>query len=275
MNRSDKVTVLSRAGTNGAQESTTLSPEAVKLLEDLYVQARDSARGYREAAEAASGGAMKARLFGMARRRNAMAGQLEITMRSLGLPTEHDGTLGETLQRYFDELKTKLASNDIRGAVGGIIRGEGAFIDSMDKALRETLPEAVHGFLERQQRQVRHAMDRFSTEITSADRIAKIKQAAVQYRKPALIALGVMAVGAVAAAIVLQERRNGTVTRSLASARGALDKALAQMPSRRQMRRSVSGISMPSLPNFNMPQVEMPNFSSFGDLKLPSFLKRR
>lgn len=274
MNRSDKVTVLTRAGTPGADETTTLSPEAVKLIEDLYLQARDSARGYREAAEAASGGAMKARLFGMARRRNAMAGQLAITMRSLGLRTEHDGTIGETLQRYFDDLKTRLASNDIRGAVGGIIRGEGAFIESMDKALRETLPDAVHGFLERQQRQVRQAMERFSTEITSAERIAKIKRAAVQYRKPALIALGVMAIGAVAAAILLQERRNGTVTRSLASARAALDKALANMPSSRQVRGSLSGIRMPSMPSLNMPRVDMPRFSGLGDLRLPSFLKR-
>ena len=170
MNRSDKVTVLTRSG-KGVDDAGSLTPETIQLLEDLYAQARDSARGYREAAEAAAGGALKARLFGMARRRNAMAGQLELTMRSLGLPTEHDGSITETLQRYFDELKNKLETNDIKGAITGIIRGEGAFIDSIEKALRETLPDAVHGFLERQQRQVRHAMERFSSDITAGDRL--------------------------------------------------------------------------------------------------------
>ena len=279
MNRSDKVTVLTRAGTHGADESGSLSPDAIKLLEDLYTQARDSARGYREAAEATAGGAMKARLFGMARRRNAMAGQLELTMRSLGIETEHDGSFGETLQRYFDELKGRLESNDLRGAIGGIIRGEGAFIDSIEKALRETLPDAVHGFLERQQRQVRHAMERFSADITSEDRITMIKQAAVKYRKPALFALGAVAVGAVVAALIVQERRNGTIGRSLAGARGALDKAMAQLPSSAQMRRSIEGIQMPSfgrsglnMPSFEMPSLNKPDFSSF---KLPSFLKLR
>jgi uncharacterized protein (TIGR02284 family) len=259
MNRSDKVTVLSHSGAKLADDAGALSKDAITLLEDLYAQARDSAKGYRESAEAASSGAMKARLFGLARRHNAMAGQLEITMRSLGIETGHDGSIGATLHRYFDDLKNKLETDDTRGAITGIIRGEGQFIDSIEKALRETLPDAVHGFLERQQRQVRGAMERFSSDIASGDRLAAIRQKAVQYRKPAMFTLAAVAVGALATVLIIQQRRNGTVTRSLAGARVALDRALAQLPSASQVRKSIEGIHMPA--------VRMP------DLK--SFLKRR
>jgi len=271
MNRSDKVTVLTRSGAKLADDAGTLSKDAIKLLEDLYAQARDSAKGYRESAEAASSGAMKARLFGLARRRNAMAGQLEIAMRSLGIETGHDGSIGATLHRYFEDLKNKLETEDTRGA-----------ITSIEKALRETLPDAVHGFLERQQRQVRGAMERFSGDIASGDRLAAIRQKAVQYRKPALFTLAAVAVGALATVLIIQQRRNGTVTRSLAGARIALDRALAQLPSASQVRRSIEGIHMPAvrmpdirMPDVHMPDVKMPHFSmpSMSDVK--SFLKRR
>lgn len=279
MNRSDKVTVLTRTGSKMADDAGTLSKDAIKLLEDLYVQARESARGYRESAEASTGGAMKARLFGMARRRNAMAGQLELTMRSLGIATEHDGSIGETLHRYFDELKNKLETGDVRGAITGIIRSESQFIEHIEKALRETLPDAMHGFLERQQRQVKGAMERFSTEITSGDRLAALKEKAIQYRKPALFALAAVGVGALATVLIIQQRRNGTVTRSLASARTALDKAMAQLPSKAQMRKSIENIEMPSvrMPAVRMPDVHMPSFSmpDMSGLKLPSFLRLR
>ncbi len=272
MNRSDKVTVLTRAGATLADDAGALSEDAVKLLEDLYAAARDSAKGYREAAESASGGAMKARLFGMARRRNAMAAQLEITMRSLGIKTGHEGGIGETLRRYFDDLKNKLETGDMRGAITGIIRGEGAFIESIDKALRETLPDAVHGFLERQQRQVKGAIDRFAIDITNRDGLRALRQKAIQYRKPALFTLAAVGVAALAAVLIVQQRRNGTVTRSLASARGAIDRALAQLPSASQLRKSVQGIQIPSMhmPDISMPRLRKP---SMPDFKLPSFLK--
>ncbi|MGE0666873.1 MAG: PA2169 family four-helix-bundle protein [Sphingomonadales bacterium] len=278
MNRSDKVTVLNRSGSQLSEDAGTLSQDAIGLLEDLYAQARDSAKGYREAAEAATSGAMKARLYGMARRRNAMAGQLEITMRSLGLPTEHDGSVAETLQRYFDELKSKLELGDVRGAISGIVRGEGAFIENIETTLRETLPDAIHGFLERQQRQLRHAIDRFSTDMASEGRLKTIRDKAVQYRKPALIALAAVGIGAVAAALIVQQRRNGAVTRSLSSARHALDRAMAQLPSASQVRSSLGDIQMPSM---RLPDVRMPSFGrskptfDLSGFKLPSLSRFR
>ncbi|MEN3977163.1 PA2169 family four-helix-bundle protein [Emcibacter sp. SYSU 3D8] len=274
MNRSDTVTVLSRTGSKLADDASALSGDAVKLLETIYADARDSARGYREAAEAATSGAMKARLYGMARRRNAMAGQLEITMRSLGLETGHDASVTEKLRHYFDELKSKLETGDTRAAIAGIIRGEGAFVESIDKALRESLPDAIHGFLERQQRQVKGAIDRFSGDIASSDRLAALKQTAIKYRKPALFVLLALGVAGLATAAIVQQRRHGAVTRSLASARGALDRALAQLPSQTQVRQSLRNIDLPTMrmPDINMPHLRMPVRS---DLKMPSFLKRR
>lgn len=269
MNRSDKVTVLSRAGAALADDAGTLSEDAVKVLEELYAAARDSARGYREAAESASGGAMKARLYGMARRRSAMAGQLELTMRSFGIETGNNGGFGETLRRQFDELKSKLETGDMRGAITGIIRSEGAFIETIEKALRETLPDAVHGFLERQRRQVKGAIDRFAIDVTSRDGLRALRQTAIQYRRPALITLAAVGVAALAAVLIVQQRRHGTVTRSLASARGAIDRALAQLPSASQVRKSVRGIHMPAL---HMPDVSMPRFRK-PNIKLPSFRK--
>lgn len=277
MNPSDKVTVLTRAGSRLADDAGTLSQDAIKLLEELYAHARDSAKGYRESAESSTSGAMKARLFGMARRRNAMAGQLELTMRSLGIETGHDGSIGDTLRRYFEDLKNKLETGDMRGAIAGIIRTEGQFINNIEKALRETLPDAVHGFLERQQRQVKGAMERFSSEISSRDRVAALRQKAIQYRKPALFALAAVGVGALAAVLIIQQRRNGAVTRSLATARGALDRALTQLPSASQMRKSIEGIHMPSLrmPDMSMPSFRKPTMPSLSGIKLPAFFRLR
>lgn len=269
MNRSDKITVLSRAGAKVGEDAMTVSKDAAKLLQDLYYQARDSAKGYREAAEASTGGAMKARLFGLARRRNAMAGQLELSMRSLGMEIEAEGGIAETLQHYFDELKAHLADSDIRGAITGIIRGEGAFVDTIEKTLRQTLPETLHGFLERQQRQIKGAIDRFSHETAAESRLDALKQKAIEYRKPALIALLAIGAGALLAAAVVQQRRTGAVTRSLIGARKALDRAVAQLPSAKEVRRSLEGIQMPSvrMPHVSMPDVSMPK------IKLPTFRK--
>ncbi len=269
MNRSDKVTVLSRPGAK-AEEVIKISDDAAKLLHELYTQARDSAKGYREAAEASSGGAMKARLFGLARRRNAMAGQLEVTMRSLGFQVETEGSIGETLQHYFDELKARLADADIRGAIAGIVKGEGAFVDSIDKALRHTLPDTVQGFLERQQRQIRSAVERFSGEIGREGRLDSLKQKALEYRRPAILALLVVGAGALVTAAVVQQRRNGAVTSALLGARKALDRAVAQLPSADSVRRSFDGIHMP---NVRMPDVSGMNLPSVPKVKLPSFLK--
>ena len=77
--------------------------------------------------------------------------------------------------------------------------------------------------------------------------------------RPGTVPLAAVAVGALATVLIIQQRRNGTVTRSLAGARVALDRALAQLPSASQVRKSIEGIHMPA--------VRMP------DLK--SFLKRR
>lgn len=238
-----------------------LSQDAVRLLEDLYAAARDSAQGYREAAESASSGAMKARLYGMARRRNAMAAQLALTLRSLGIETGHHGGIGERLRRHFDELKNKLESGDMRGAVTGIIRGEGAFIESIDRALRETLPDAVHGFLKRQQRQMKGVVERFSDDISRSESLRALKQQAIQYRKPALFVLAAVGVATLAAVLIVQQRRHGTVTRSLASARGAIDKALARLPSASRVRRSLQGLQIPAM---HMPEFKRPSFRKSG-----------
>jgi uncharacterized protein (TIGR02284 family) len=272
MNRSDKVTVLTRAGSQAGQEVFKLSDDAGKLLHELYVQARDSAKGYREAAEASSGGAMKARLFGLARRRNAMAGQLEITMRSLGMEVETEGGIGDTLQHHFDELKAKLADSDVGGAISGIVRGEGAFMESIEKTLRQALPDGIKGFLERQQRQIRSAIDRFSSETVRESRLEAMKQKAREYRKPALIALLAVGAGALLAAAVVQQRRNGAVTNALIGARKALDKAMAQLPSARDVRGS-----LPHLPAVRLPEVDMPRLSGIRmpELRVPSFLRFR
>jgi uncharacterized protein (TIGR02284 family) len=278
MNRSDKITVLTR-GDDKAQdhEASVLPKDAEKLLHDIYLNARDSARGYRAAAESATGSAMKARLFGLARRRGAMAGQMELALKSLGVDVEPDASAGDTLRHFFDDMKDKLTAGDGNGIIGGIIRGESSFADSIDKVLRQSLPASVHGLLMRHQRQIRDAVDRFSHEIAREGRFEALKQKAIEYRRPALFGLLAIGVGALVAAAVIQQRRNGAVTKSLTGARKALDRALAQLPSARQVGDRLHGMHLPSvrMPDVHMPDVKVPRLRDIHmpDVRLPSFLK--
>lgn len=278
MNRSDKITVLTR-GDNKAHDgdAAALPKDAAKLLHDIYLNARDSARGYRDAAESATTSAMKARLFGLARRRGAMAGQMELALRSLGVDIEPDASAGETLQHFFDELKDKLTAGDGNGIIGGIVRGESSFADTIDKVLRQSLPASLHGLLLRHQRQIRGAIDRFSHEISREGRFEALKNKAMEYRRPALFGLLAIGVGALVAAAVVQQRRNGAVTKSLTGARKALDRALAQLPSARQVGNRLQGVHLPSvrMPDVHMPDVKIPSLRDvhMPDVRLPSFLK--
>ncbi|MEN3953522.1 PA2169 family four-helix-bundle protein [Iodidimonas sp. SYSU 1G8] len=255
MSRSDKVTVLSSAENKypKGEDISSVSAEAGNLLHDLYVRARDSARGYRDAADDASDGSMKARFFGLARRRSAMAGQLELSLRSLGLDVAPDEGMSGAMNRHFTELKARLVNGDAKAVIAEVVRGETQFADAIEKALRQPLPATLRGALDRQKRQIQSAIDRFSGEISRESRLKAVKDKAMEYRKPALIALIAVGAAAVIGAAVVQQRRTGAVSTAMRNARKAIDRALEQLPSARQV--ASAAPSLPALSNASLPSL--------------------
>jgi uncharacterized protein (TIGR02284 family) len=241
VNRTNKITVLNRPE---GRDRTQISDEAAKALAGLCRAARDSAAGYREAAEAAQGGAMKARLFGLARRRSAMAGQLQTHLENHALDADADAD--EAVERHARELKARLAEGDADAALAQIVRGETAFADMIDNAGRNKLPAPLRGLLQRQQRQVRSAVERLSGEAAQDSRLQRLKSTAVRYRRPAAYVLLALALGAVVGAAIVQQRRHGALTRAMGSARAALDRAVAALAATR--------FGAPSHPRRHLPQ---------------------
>jgi uncharacterized protein (TIGR02284 family) len=255
MSRSDKVTVLSSAENQHSRgdDISSVSAETGNLLHDLYVRARDSAKGYRDAADDAAEGGMKARFFGLARRRSAMAGQLELSLRSLGLDIAPDEGMSGAMNRHFTELKARLVNGDAKSVIAEVVRGETHFADAIEKALRQPLPATLRGALDRQKRQIQSAIDRFSGEISRESRLKAVKDKAMEYRKPALIALVVVGAAAVIGAAVIQQRRTGAVTTAMRNTRKAIDRALEQLPSARQV--ASAAPSLPALPHASLPSL--------------------
>ncbi|MBI1181042.1 MAG: PA2169 family four-helix-bundle protein [Alphaproteobacteria bacterium] len=246
MNRPHKLTVFSRSDARPEDvDSSAVSDATTKLLEDRYLRARDGAKGYREAAESLGAGSMKARLFGIARRRAAMAGQLELSLRSLGIEMDDDATSAGPIHRFFDDLKDKLTTQDDHGIIADVVHGETGFAGAIDKVLEQPLPTSIRNLLERQGRQVRSMVDRFAAELGRESRFDAIRHKVVEYRRPAAIALGVVAVGALAGALVVrQRRRQGSAKSALHKARKAMDRSFAALPSASDARKM-----MPSLPS--------------------------
>lgn len=255
MNRSDKVTVLSSAENKRSKSDdiSSVSAETGHLLHDLYVRARDSAKGYRDAADDAAEGGMKARFFGLARRRSAMAGQLELSLRSLGLDIAPDEGMSAALNRHFTEVKARLINGDATSVIAEVVRGETQFADAIEKALRQPLPATLRGALDRQKRQIQGVIDRFSSEISGESRLKAVRDKAMEYRKPALIALIAVGAAAVIGAAVVQQRRTGAVTTAMRNARKAIDRALEQLPSARQVASATP--SLPALSNASLPSL--------------------
>jgi uncharacterized protein (TIGR02284 family) len=244
MNRPDKLTVFSRSDAAPKDvETGSMSPQTTKMLEDLYVRARDGAKGYREAAESVSAGSMKARLFGIARRRSAMAGQLELSLRALGIEAS-DAESGTSLHSFFEGLKHKLREDDSHSIVAEVVHGETSFAEAIDKALEQPLPANLRNLLERQKRQVRSMVDRFSAELGRESRLEALRHKAYEYRRPAAFALGALVVGALVGVAVVKQRRNRSLTHAIAKARTALDRSIAALPSSRQAKSR-----LPSLPH--------------------------
>jgi uncharacterized protein (TIGR02284 family) len=122
----------------------TNSDHAVKVLNSLIETTLDSANGYRDAAEAASGSHFGQMFSTKAQARMDLARQLQQEVRSFGGQPEDDQSLAGKAHNKFAQLKTAVTGGSDKALIDEVERGEDMIKAKYQKALDdEDLPTNV------------------------------------------------------------------------------------------------------------------------------------
>ncbi|BBK32743.1 uncharacterized protein (TIGR02284 family) [Stella humosa] len=182
--------------------------ETIRLLRSLAAQVRDSATGYRKAADETTDQSLKAEFGHLVDEREDMVEALDESLVDLGATPDSNGTVMGAAHRLFFDLRAALSGHDREAILREIVRGESVLEEAYDAAIRAGLPPAIHNVIRRQHRLARRSRDRFRAAIPDfpegerkIGQITVSSVAAAVQRNPTLTTatLGALAAGFAAA----------------------------------------------------------------------------
>ena len=146
------------------QQMNTLSDKAASKLNDLIQLNIDSAKGFREAADAIDdqkGAALKNLFLDIANRRESYVVELKqsVNFKSDKKP-EDDGSVKGTMHRWWLDARAKLNAGDPTVVLIEAERGEDAIKERYEEVLKETSGSPVNDLLLRQYSGVKAGHDR-------------------------------------------------------------------------------------------------------------------
>ncbi len=129
-------------------------------LKHLLSIANDGKEGYKNAAENADAGELKALLTTYSIQRAEFADSLKTLIRQNGGDPDNTsgGPLG-ALHRTWIDIKTAISGNDDKAVLDAVATGETSAVEAYDKVLKDyTLQGDVHQVLLHQRSQIREAL---------------------------------------------------------------------------------------------------------------------
>jgi uncharacterized protein (TIGR02284 family) len=125
------------------------------VLNHLIETCRDSARGYRAAADLVASQTLNAQFLEMAEERARFGEELLPHAQRLGGDEAGDGTTVASLHRRWMDLKARLTQHDDHAVFAEVLRGDSVTLRAYETALGEVLPASVRELVERQDQKIR------------------------------------------------------------------------------------------------------------------------
>lgn len=129
--------------------AVTTPDHVIRTLNTLIALNRDDQKGFQEAAEKIEAHEIKTYCLAQSRSRAHFIGELQTQVHALGSEPENTGTVSGALHRAWMDLKSALGGGDLAILVATEAVEDHA-ISTYSKALSESLPADVRGFVERQ-----------------------------------------------------------------------------------------------------------------------------
>ena len=154
------MTHASQSTQSGAGRETGGS--IVAALENLSARCHDSSAGYRQAARETKDGFLRREFEQLAEAREEMAQDIDDCLAELGGSPKMEGSTLGAAHRFYLDVKGRVGANSRSSIIREISRGESAFEEAYDEALRvRNVPSNARRILREQHRQVRRDRDRF------------------------------------------------------------------------------------------------------------------
>ncbi len=174
-------------------------------LRRLITRTRDSAAGYRKAAEETLDDYLRPQFEQLADERDRLAATLASVAKDLSIDiADEDNALGD-VHRAFLGFKVKLLRSEPEAILSEVARGEAAFERLFERVLHLSMPQSARRKLQAQHRIVREARDHYrslarrvrrhgSTAMTSASR--RLARVGASARQHPIATVGIIAASA-------------------------------------------------------------------------------
>ena len=142
-----------------AQGEAPHCAEVTSLLNGLIETCKDGEAGYRQAAHDINDRSYEAMLLRLSDQRARFATELQSRVRMLGSNPENTGTIGATLHRGWNEVKSTIAGRDDTAILVDCDHCEDDTIRIYENAAAKDLSADVHDVVSRQMADIRAAHD--------------------------------------------------------------------------------------------------------------------
>jgi len=146
--------------------------KVIATLNHLIEICKDGQKGYQTAADCIKNLDLKKLFESYSHQREGFVNELQSEVRRLGGDPETKGSLAGVLWRGWTNLKALVTGGDENAIITECERAEDSAKSNYEAALKESLPEGVHGLVERQLCGVQEAHDRIRALATVVEAAA-------------------------------------------------------------------------------------------------------